>query len=628
MVSFKNFILLAEGVNVKLAVDQLTKFWKSRRIPEAEIQARLSNQSTPTQGNNSSDSNFNVDNIVKLLSDADPTQNKEFFQWLLAQYIKNTIRLPEDNFNLHNDLSYFVTIKKNGVLKRLVPQLAELQVKNPMDITSYDRNKLSDLIDLVKEKAGDDPQSNRQKAIQQKINGAKRLYKDEEWELMEITEGEAACHYAKGTRWCTSNANTANSYIRRSPLYILINEGKAFAQLHLDSKQLMDAKDNAITDLSDEAGRILLDHIPDLSDEDKYFIMSRCDKSGDIGGEWVDALEKKLKEIDKQYTFRKEVFADFNMDSYEDGHMSYNGGVVFSVSRELFLIDPDDIDWDVRRKIENDVGCPGQMEIHTNYKDKTKVDFQFYFDDYELRGDSSYKNDEGEKYEEFLDDVKSYIEEEYTKFRKNLFDSLKSHGIISGNNSIENMDWTNELHNFKLDEDEFDKTGEIILTSVEYEIAKINTNVLRHSSVKKVYNGNGSRLEMDFSQIEAIFEKFIRDKSLERLRKHKTDRSLFDDVPGYEKSKVPHNHIFLRKLPKVEIVVIATDRYPFSSDEEDENGVHKLMMNVILKANVHEHDARVINGFIAKAKLIDKNMHSLVVQAKDVFNKSIMPQIK
>jgi hypothetical protein len=624
MISFKDFVLL-EGVNVKLAVDQLTKFWKSRRIPEAEIQARLSNQSTPTQGNNSSDSNFNIDNIVKLLSDADPTQNKEFFQWLLAQYIKNTIRLPEDNPNLHNDLSYFVTIKKNGVLKRLSAQLAtELQVKNVMDITSYDRSKLSDLIDAVKLKAGDDPQSNRQKTIQQKMDGAKRLYKDEEWELMEITEGEAACHYAKGTRWCTSNATTANNYIRRSPLYILIHEGKAFAQLHLDSRQLMDAKDNSIKDLSDEAGRILLDHVPDLSDDDKYFIMSRCDKSGDIGSEWMDAIEKKLKEIDKQYTFRKEVFAGFNMDNYEDGHMRYDGGVVFPVSRELFLIDPDDIDWDVRRKIQSDVECPGEMEIHTNYKDKTKVDFQFYFDDYELRGDSSYKEDEASKYEEFLDEVQTYVEEEYNKFRKNLFDSLKSHGIISGHSSIENMDWTNELHNFKLDEDEFDETGEIVLESVAYEIGEIKTSVLKESSIKKKYHRDGFELKMDFSQIEAIFEKFIRNKSLERLRKHKADRGLFDEIPGYEKPKLPHDHIFLRKLPKVELLVIATDKSPYSEDDS----MYKIKMNVILKANVHEHDARVINGFIAKAKLIDKNINSLIVQAKDVFNKSIMPLIK
>jgi hypothetical protein len=439
-----------------------------------------------------------------------------------------------------------------------------------------------------------------------------------------LPEGEAACHYAKGTRWCTSNATTANNYIRRSPLYILIHEGKAFAQLHLDSRQLMDAKDNSIKDLSDEAGRILLDHVPDLSDDDKYFIMSRCDKSGDIGSEWMDAIEKKLKEIDKQYTFRKEVFAGFNMDNYEDGHMRYDGGVVFPVSRELFLIDPDDIDWDVRRKIQSDVECPGEMEIHTNYKDKTKVDFQFYFDDYELRGDSSYKEDEASKYEEFLDEVQTYVEEEYNKFRKNLFDSLKSHGIISGHSSIENMDWTNELHNFKLDEDEFDETGEIVLESVAYEIGEIKTSVLKESSIKKKYHRDGFELKMDFSQIEAIFEKFIRNKSLERLRKHKADRGLFDEIPGYEKPKLPHDHIFLRKLPKVELLVIATDKSPYSEDDS----MYKIKMNVILKANVHEHDARVINGFIAKAKLIDKNINSLIVQAKDVFNKSIMPLIK
>lgn len=56
--------------------------------------------------------------------------------------------------------------------------------------------------------------------------------------ILNILNAEAAAYYAAGTKWCTSNADTFNSYSKNGPIYIIIDKetNKKF-QLHMHSGQ-------------------------------------------------------------------------------------------------------------------------------------------------------------------------------------------------------------------------------------------------------------------------------------------------------------------------------------------------------------------------------------------------------
>ena len=191
--SFSNFLILNEGVSKQLASVQLSKKWASEISPQ-EIQLRLNNQSKNLEAN--------LDSIVNKISSADPTPNKEYFGWILTQFVNDKIRLPEDDHIIQQDLKFYSTIKKNSVLKRLAPKIIEKlklnSKQNVLDLMTLDRKTLQEVIDSVKELTNGDLDSNRKKAEIAKHEGAESLYEDSAIQLIEVNEAPAAVFYAKG----------------------------------------------------------------------------------------------------------------------------------------------------------------------------------------------------------------------------------------------------------------------------------------------------------------------------------------------------------------------------------------------------------------------------------------------
>lgn len=175
-----------------------------------------------------------IDRQVALAVGADPSPEKNYVMWIAKQWLAGAIRLPEDNGQLSVALNWFAHNKP--VLKR---------AGKPLDIFKYTKDQL-----YAAEAELSGQLSGRRQAQADKQEGAERIYEDGRWLVMRVTQGKAACFYARGTKWCTSDEDTADQYIKEGPLYVFYRaeEGgwKVFAQLHLPSGQLMDVLDRPL----------------------------------------------------------------------------------------------------------------------------------------------------------------------------------------------------------------------------------------------------------------------------------------------------------------------------------------------------------------------------------------------
>jgi hypothetical protein len=92
----------------------------------------------------------------------------------------------------------------------------------------------------------EDLDSQRQKLERAKKHGSRVIYDKGGYYIIQVggsgTNVEdaalAACLYAKGTKWCTSDLGTARKYLTGGPLYIVIKDGKKVLQT--DLKQFVD----------------------------------------------------------------------------------------------------------------------------------------------------------------------------------------------------------------------------------------------------------------------------------------------------------------------------------------------------------------------------------------------------
>jgi hypothetical protein len=519
-----------------------------------EIEARLNNRS--------SDASLNIDFVIKLLSDADPTPNKEFFAWILTQYVNNKIRLPEDNHVVQQDLTFYATIKKNGVLKRLLNQIKTklgMEQQNPMDLTTLDRDKLQQVVDAVKELTDGDTQSKRQKIAVTKQEGAISLYHDDTWELVQVEEGDAACYYAKGTRWCTSSKSTANYYLNQGPLYILYEHGKPFAQIHLPSKQMMDPQDRKIQNLPDEAGKILLDHIPDLDETDKIFICRHCDKHGDLYEKYVGSLKKLLKNMVKDAGLRDEISVSIDDDYMDEyGEMFMRGEMYFEFDLNKALVHPKEIEnnhrlpHDIRDALRREINISDNPYIST-YGNKLTVSFEVH--------EENPRDNEEDKLEELLSTLKSYNDEDdYLKLKQKIYNVFVDEEILERNISEDDHEWLydNNLSHFEFDTDDYYKEGAIHFESKPYSLCKIDEVNWSQEALEKMNptrKGLGFvmyfNLEGDMKPLEDVFENIYRKHLSTTLQNHRKQGWIpYPDAP---KPRLPQEAGYHRLAPKIKV---------------------------------------------------------------------------
>lgn len=148
-----------------------------------------------------------VQQLVDQLSAMDPTNNKQYLQWIAKQYI-------QDQFDIADAESVFEILSNFNEYK---PRLAK------RDINQY--RTLEQLQHEMQTTIAGDSTDNLKKSDYHNVENAKYLYTGPLGTLVIPQTEEASCELGRGTQWCTSakNNNMFSQYNEKGDLYIWID---------------------------------------------------------------------------------------------------------------------------------------------------------------------------------------------------------------------------------------------------------------------------------------------------------------------------------------------------------------------------------------------------------------------
>ena len=156
---------------------------------------------------------------------------------------------PEDKDRALETFNWYFEKRKQSDVQNMIRQMFPgRSVKNPLEFSIYD---LEDVQDALTPVAVQQAKNDRWKPEQRGIleTEAETVFEDDGWLIVKCLDAKVAASYASGTRWCTSNKGTAQSYLNSGPLYVLFRNGQKYGQIHGESNQIMDVRDRPIQDL-------------------------------------------------------------------------------------------------------------------------------------------------------------------------------------------------------------------------------------------------------------------------------------------------------------------------------------------------------------------------------------------
>lgn len=182
-----------------------------------------------------------LNNVLEELERADPTQTKEYVQWLAKCYANE--KVPSEDL-ISNGMDALKNYHQFKVKKLLPPEW-----RNIMNLTFLQMAMIAHDPDLVaKLKAADDAKADK--------GQAKTVFENDQVRIIMPQDEAAAKYYGQGTRWCTAakNNNMFNRYNKEGAMYILLpkqpkHDGEKY-QIHFETGQFMDEEDNSVTDLN------------------------------------------------------------------------------------------------------------------------------------------------------------------------------------------------------------------------------------------------------------------------------------------------------------------------------------------------------------------------------------------
>lgn len=203
------------------------------------------------------------DNLFANMVNADPTENKEYLQWMLTIF-RNMVKEPktrekaiqfaEEDLKLANKyLNLFSKNKKKKRFKELCESGFGIPKTDPTNINQY--SSLSQLFDAVDPFIEREP-STLERAIQRFVDcGQGKIgFRDRKWTVYIPLTKSANCVMEQFASWCTAQPNSGmfKTYTQnyklpngsKSNIYIIINNdlfnGKTDEcyQIHFESKQI------------------------------------------------------------------------------------------------------------------------------------------------------------------------------------------------------------------------------------------------------------------------------------------------------------------------------------------------------------------------------------------------------
>jgi hypothetical protein len=180
-----------------------------------------------------------IEHVLAAIEEADPTNHKEYAQWLAKVYAAGKTKLEDIQSKGSEWLEIFHQLKNRKIL--------------PQEYRDINRMSFSDLGDLVHVRELVDKLKVAQKPEER--GNAQSVYENNSVRIIIPEDETAACYYGRGTRWCTAakNYNRYDQYSRQGNLYILLPKNPEYDgekyQLHFQSGQFMDEEDNMIPNI-------------------------------------------------------------------------------------------------------------------------------------------------------------------------------------------------------------------------------------------------------------------------------------------------------------------------------------------------------------------------------------------
>ena len=178
----------------------------------------------------------------------DTRQRDLVVEWILNNITYWGLRWPEDMDRALRAADFFFrhvrTPQWASAYEAVHDEPIEPRWKN--NLLSYSMSQIED----VREQIEDPPEKDYSEQFSSLPAGADLVYNQGGVSVVKVTDADAACQLARGTRWCTSNRETAEHYLGYHPLYVIYQDGRKVGQMHAGTDwpdfQYMDRKDSPL----------------------------------------------------------------------------------------------------------------------------------------------------------------------------------------------------------------------------------------------------------------------------------------------------------------------------------------------------------------------------------------------
>lgn len=175
---------------------------------------------------------------------------------------------PEDQDRALQTFNWYMTNRKQSdVQNRMRERFPGRNVKNPLEFSIWD---MEDVESSLTPESEAEARNERwmPSEMGMKASDADVAFNEGDIMIVKVTGADAASKYAAGTKWCTSNKNTAQSYLNRGPLYVVFRNGQKYGQIHTQDNQIMDLQDRPLKDLPPAVASFMVradrEHLKDL----------------------------------------------------------------------------------------------------------------------------------------------------------------------------------------------------------------------------------------------------------------------------------------------------------------------------------------------------------------------------
>lgn len=180
-----------------------------------------------------------IDHILMAIEEHDPTQNKQYTQWLIRMLINTTETggsINLEDLNRNDMLLAYDIAKRRNLLKPEHRDINKFTTYRQFERTMNTQYRIDEILNTEEVGRG----------------ASKKVYEDSTVTVYIPLDARAARSLGCNTVWCTRGEDQYNAYTKSGPLYILLPKIQEISdevmkyQIHLPSAQFMDPDDEPV----------------------------------------------------------------------------------------------------------------------------------------------------------------------------------------------------------------------------------------------------------------------------------------------------------------------------------------------------------------------------------------------